>query len=133
MTKQKPMDVVQREIDRLQNILKEGLHPVYLGSFEEFLYDFHPDFSWNTNNVLEYQSLLDSPEWMKVAEEVREKRGYDFIKEMREAIVDLCQDPEYAEVREQLNALYMSRGKTLNEILTEQTSQENGEGTSQEI
>lgn len=71
----------RRELVRL---LADGLHPAYK-SWDEFMIDYHPDFSWS-NPRPELQACLDDAEWMRLAGEVKAKYGVDFAEEHRQAI-----------------------------------------------
>lgn len=76
--------VLGREILRLKKILTHGIPECY-SSFFEYLCDWGADFSWTVEaGVLQYQDLLDSEEWVRLAAQVKEKRGYDFVEAMVE-------------------------------------------------
>ena len=78
-------EIVERERDRLRKLIVNGLDPVY-GSFDEFLSDFYPDFSWNEVSRLELQALLDDTEWFALAADLKVKRGYNFPAEIERAL-----------------------------------------------
>jgi len=72
--------VVHREITRLTTILTQGLHPVYEASFDNFLYDYFPDFSWTTTVMMQQVAEVEAdPRWRSLAAQVKAKHGFDFI------------------------------------------------------
>ena len=77
------VQIVDREVRRLDKILAEGMDPAYR-SFDEFLCDWGADFSWNTWSMVEFAALLLDERWMALAERIKAKHGYDFIKAVRD-------------------------------------------------
>jgi hypothetical protein len=78
-------EILAREIARLQKIEQEGISPVY-DDFNDFLYDYYPNFSWNDACLEQHQWCLDSPEWQALAASIKAKYGYDFVEASKEGI-----------------------------------------------
>lgn len=97
-------NVVQREVVRLEEILKNGL-PACYKTFDQFLFDFFPDFSWNQDSLDEYAALLADTEWCALAEQVKAKYGYDF----KEEIILALNDNEEPENKPPLSVKYIGR------------------------
>lgn len=78
-THPKYFPVLDREIARLRDLLVSGIAEVY-DDFDDFLCDWGADFSWTTEAcVLQFQELLGSQEWLGLAAQLKEARGYDFV------------------------------------------------------
>jgi len=82
--------VLDNEVGRLWTIAEKGLHPVY-SSFNEFLYDFWPDFAWcgGEAQLQQLNDLLGSEEWLNAAKVVKDRRGYDFKAEIEAAKAEI--------------------------------------------
>lgn len=78
--------ILQRERERLRKILSQGLDATYNNSFDEYMFDYWPDFSWDENLIVELTWCLDDPEWQTLAQQVKAKYRYDFAAQHREAI-----------------------------------------------
>lgn len=78
-------NVVAREVARLQSILKDGLPKCYK-DFNEYLFDFFPDFSWTVDDTLqEMAALLGDERWLQLARLVKAEFGFDFEKQVQDA------------------------------------------------
>lgn len=79
-------DLVNRHIAILEDILQNGLDPVY-DDFKDFLFDFWPKFAWDIpERIKEVEELLASPDWMFMAGRVKTERGFDFREELNECL-----------------------------------------------
>lgn len=75
--------VLAREIARMQKILAEGLPKCY-SDWQDFLIDWGCDFSWTPDTTLiQLNELLESKEWLDLAEKVKSSHGHDFYAEVR--------------------------------------------------
>lgn len=78
--------IKRREVKRLEKILALGLNPIYT-SFDDYLFDFYPDFSWNSKDCnTQLRMLLADPDWTALAAQVLESRGIDFVEELQRAL-----------------------------------------------
>lgn len=79
---------IQNRIQQMDQITAEGLDTCY-NNFNEFLYDFWPDFAWNyEGQIKQIIACLEDKNWLASAENCRVSRGYDFKKELMEALFD---------------------------------------------
>jgi hypothetical protein len=73
----------------LQEIAKNGLPDCYK-SFDEFLYDFYPDFSWNPDeSSKEIQAVLNDPRFKEVVPILKKDWNIDMKEELEKAIVQI--------------------------------------------
>jgi hypothetical protein len=77
--------ILTRERRRLDKLLTNGLDPVY-DDWEDYWYDFFPDFSWTFDCIRELQWLLDDPQWQDLAAQLKASRGVDFPAMLAKAI-----------------------------------------------
>jgi len=77
-----PKEIVVREIARLEKIKVEGLPKCFGGHFDHFFNSFYQEFSTNQTIIKEFDALLKSAPWRKLAREVKKIHGYDFISEI---------------------------------------------------
>lgn len=84
-------EIVEREINLLKDIIQTGTPECYT-SFDSYLCDWGPEFSWNEVMVAEMQALLDNPEWLALAEQVKSKTTWDFKWAAEETIADFAND-----------------------------------------
>ena len=78
--------LLKRERERMTDILKNDI----FGTFESFLYDYYPDFSWKPPEMVEeLEIIVNDPAWLTLAEQIKAARGYDFATEVRNAIEHL--------------------------------------------
>ncbi|MFA5750431.1 MAG: hypothetical protein WC895_04370, partial [Candidatus Shapirobacteria bacterium] len=66
---------------QLQEIVDNGLDDVY-GSFEDFLFDFFTDFSWDAGASEEAQLMLADPRFSSIASKIKEDWGTDIKDEL---------------------------------------------------
>ena len=60
---------VNNRLDEIENIVNNGLHPVYEGKGEDFLWDFYPGFSWHRDQLeLELIAFYRSPRFEPLRE-----------------------------------------------------------------
>lgn len=72
--------MLDREIKRMKDILQSDIPSIY-NDFEDYLNDYFPDFSWNQKDAeIEQEYLLNNKEWQDIAEKIKRKYGYDFVK-----------------------------------------------------
>lgn len=73
----------------METILEQGLNPVY-DDFDDFLYDYFPDFSWVPSSAdVQLKELLASEEWCNLAARILEKHKIDFVKAINLAISEV--------------------------------------------
>jgi hypothetical protein len=72
--------VLARERGRLKVLIEKGVPADYY-SVDDYMLDVAMDFSWDGTSPSEYDWCLKDPEWLKLAGELREKRGLDIIGE----------------------------------------------------
>lgn len=78
--------ILDRERKRVKTIIEVGLDPAYT-NFDDFLWDFYPDFSWNVNeSKAQLIALSEDPEWVALTAELKAKRGFDFVETVTKAI-----------------------------------------------
>jgi hypothetical protein len=85
--------IIKRERARLKDLIDNGLPPCY-DSFQDYLCDFYPDFSWNENSIHELRFLVNDMVWLELAAQLSLGRGYNFINEVLAAIKQLEDDGE---------------------------------------
>ncbi len=78
-----PHRVVEYQILKLAHIANFGLPDCY-ESFQDMLYDFWPDFSWNDKDrVNEVNLVLADSRLDQIAETITREWGYDIIDELK--------------------------------------------------
>lgn len=78
---------LQRERDRMKDLLQNGMHEVYGGDWEEYLADYYPDYSWKPEtSMLEFKAVLADPEWQQLAAQVKQQLNFDFVAELNLAL-----------------------------------------------
>jgi len=83
-THPKYFPILEREIARMESILKDGL-PACYSDFEDFLCDYGPDFSWTSEvTIIQLDELLASARWLELAEQIKTSSGFDFFKVITE-------------------------------------------------
>ncbi len=71
--------VINHEITRCNNWLANGMPSCY-ACFDDFLFDFWPDFAWNCEATIEQiEELLENQEYRELAAQVNDKLGYNFV------------------------------------------------------
>jgi len=79
--------ITEREIKRMRCIIALGLHPVY-DSFDDFLCDYFPDYSWNPVSFRQdMDTILGNETWLMLARELKAVRGYDFEEQLQLAVI----------------------------------------------
>lgn len=80
--------LVRRNRIEMRLILEHGLCPAY-EDFDDFLFDYWPNFSWNEKQyIIDCQTLLADAEWNELAIKVKAKYGYDFVAEVNGGLTD---------------------------------------------
>jgi len=78
--------LAENQILHLIDIAKNGLPDCY-GSFDEFLYDFWPDFSWSmTQAIPEIKAVLADSRFKKIVSVLKETWGIDMEKELQDGL-----------------------------------------------
>lgn len=84
--------LVRRQRIQMRLIIEHGINPVY-EDFNDFLFDFWPNFSWNEKQyIVDCQTLLADAEWNELAIKVKAKYGYDFVKEVNGGLAEALAD-----------------------------------------
>ena len=86
-----PRSVLVRENARMLEILQRGLNPVYT-DFNDFLYDYFSDFSWDASRNNQFKALLASPHWCELAKKIKATHGHDFVAEINKALIAPLED-----------------------------------------
>jgi hypothetical protein len=90
MQKAKAQDKIptlaEYQILHLVDIAERGLPDCY-DSFEDFLFDFWPDFSWNEEKSHpEIQAVLDDPRFKKIVPVLKETWGIDMEEDLKRGL-----------------------------------------------
>lgn len=83
MAKAKIQNVIpilaEYQILHLLDIAERGLPDCY-ETFEDFLTDFWPDFSWNRDSIIEIKSVLGDPRFKKIVPILKETWNVDMVE-----------------------------------------------------
>lgn len=78
--------LIDREVNRLQVILDNGLPDHFNGDFDRYMADWSLDFTQDLDIVKEFKYLLNSLLWVVLAMKIEDKYGYNFIDVVNKAI-----------------------------------------------
>ena len=92
MQKARSQDIIpvlaEQQILHLVDISENGLPDCY-GSFDEYLYDFWPDFSWTSQSRVEVRAVLADSRFKRIVPVLKETWGVDMVEELRKGLDEI--------------------------------------------